>query len=230
MEILSGWYLYSFFGGAGLSVGLNEDGVTNYCDFNTLEGEYKGIDVANSISTLIHNPAFLVSDGNFVENAKNDTIIAGINGVWNAVGIKEAWGEDYGACKLPTYTCNGKQVQMSSFTGFKMIGVNRYSDNIEWAHKFADFISNEENQKLRLEKRNQGPSNIIVAKSDDVAKIPAIQAVIEQSQFGKLQRIGNNYWGACTSFVETIINNPNNIDMQELLDEMVSKITASIAQ
>ena len=38
MELNSGWYMYAFFGGAGMQLGLNEDGVTNYCDWNKTEG------------------------------------------------------------------------------------------------------------------------------------------------------------------------------------------------
>ena len=43
MDFTGGWYLYSFFKGAGLNVEINEDGVTNTCNWNTTEGKYKGI-------------------------------------------------------------------------------------------------------------------------------------------------------------------------------------------
>lgn len=44
MEFNSGWYLYSFFGNTGLDFGLNDDGVTNHCNWNTTEGDVKGVD------------------------------------------------------------------------------------------------------------------------------------------------------------------------------------------
>ena len=62
------------------------------------------------------------------------------------MNVKEAWGENYGACKLPTYTVAGKEVQMSSFTGYKMMGVNSYSKNKEWACRLADWLTNQQNQ------------------------------------------------------------------------------------
>ena len=62
-----------------------------------------------------------------------------------------------------------------------MLGVNPYSKNKEWAHKFARYISNEENQKLRFEMRGQGPSNINAGKSDEVKKSQAVQAILEQN-------------------------------------------------
>lgn len=69
----------------------------------------------------------------------------------------------------------GQQVQMSSFTGYKMMGVNAYSKYPEWAAKFADWLTNEENQTIRFEERNQGPSNTNAAASDAVKQVPAIQ-------------------------------------------------------
>lgn len=229
MELNSGWYLYSFFGNVGLDFGINDDGVTNHCNWNTTEGKFAGVDVAKSIMDVISHPGFLAaSDGTFIENAKAGTVVAAISGVWNAVAVKETWGADYGAVKLPTFTCNGQQVQMSSFTGFKMVGVNSYSKYVDWAHKLANWITNEQNQTVRFVERNQGPSNINAAASDEVMKVPAILAVIDQSQYGVLQRVGNNYWGACTKFVDTLIaGNPDNKPLQKLLDALVAEITAS---
>ncbi len=232
MELNSGWYMYAFFGGAGMELGLNEDGVTNYCNWNTTEGSYTGLDVAESITNMIAHPGFMSTpDGEFPTNAKEGNVIAAISGVWNAISVKEAWGDNYGAVKLPTFTCKGQQVQMSSFTGYKMVGVNSYSENLEWAHKFAEWITNEENQTIRFVERNQGPSNINAAASDEVMKVPAIQAVIAQSEFGVLQRVGNSFWSPCTDFANILLEgNPSGIAMQELLDNMVNGITASVAQ
>lgn len=231
MELNSGWYLYSFFGNTGLQLSLNEDGVTNYCNWNTTEGSVTGMDVGEAIVKIVSNPAFVAQvDDSFISGVKNETVIAGISGVWNAATIKEAWGEDYGAVKLPTYTCNGQQIQMASFTGYKMVGVNSYSENVEWAHKFADWITNEENQQIRFTEKNMGPSNINVAASDEVGKVPAIAAVIDQSHYGVLQRVGNNYWAPCVEFADNIVaSKPTGEALQTLLDKLVKAITASVA-
>lgn len=232
MELNSGWYLYSFFGNTGLDFGINEDGVTNHCNWNTTESSINGVDVGQALLSIATHPGFVAqADGLFVEGVKDGTCIAGISGVWNAVAVQEAWGNNYGACKLPTYTCKGQQIQMSSFKGYKMFGVNAYSPHLAWAHKLADWITNEENQILRFEERSQGPANAVAAASDEVGKVPAIAAVIDQSQYGVLQRVGNSYWDACTSFADTIAaGNPDNVPMQELMDRLVKGITASVVQ
>lgn len=232
MEFDSGWYMYSFFGGTGLEFGLNDDGVTNYCNWNTTEGPIKGVDIAQALLDITASPAFKAQpDSGFIEDLATGEVIAGISGVWNAIAVKNAWGANYGACKLPTYTCAGQQVQMASFKGYKMMGVNSYSDHVEWAHKLADWFTNEENQTKRFEQRNQGPSNINAAASDAVNKVPAIAAVIDQSQYGTLQRVGNLYWTPCTNFAHTIIaGNPDNKPLQDLMDSLVAGITASTVQ
>lgn len=229
MEFSSGWYSYAFFGNTGLEFGINDDGITNYCNWNSTEGEVKGTDIAQALLDITSSPAFLNQpDGDFPESIKSGNVIAGISGVWNAVAVKEAWGDDYGAVKLPTYTCAGRQIQMSSFTGYKMMGVNAYSEQQEWALKLADWLTNEQNQTIRFQERNQGPSNINAAASDEVCKVPAIQAVIAQSQYGSLQRVGNDYWTALSEFAETIMNgNPNKMTLQEIMDTLVAQVTSS---
>lgn len=232
MEFESGWYMYAFFGETGLEFGINDDGVTNYCSWNSTENDIKGVDVAQALLTITSNPGFLSQpNSDFAEGIKSGEVIAGVSGVWHAMTVKEVWGDDYGACKLPTYTCAGKQVQMSTFTGYKMMGVNAYSEHPEWAHKLAEWLTNEENQTLRFVERNQGPSNIKAAASDAVKEVPAIAAVIEQSQYGTLQRVGNSYWDACSTFAAAILNgNPGNVPLQDLVDALAQGITASAVQ
>ena len=112
-----------------------------------------------------------------------------------------------------------------------MLGVNAYSAHPEWALKLADWMTNEENQTLRLMERGSGPSNKNAAASEEVKNVPAIQAVIDQAQYGRLQRVGNSYWTPTQNFGNTMAaGNPTGTDLQELMDTLVSGITASVTQ
>ncbi len=228
MEWSSGWYVYSLFGGTGLTVGLNDDGITNYCTWNSTDGAIKGTDVAKAMLDIAKHPGFLsTDDAGFLEGVRNGTVIAGINGVWNAVAVGEVWGDGFGAAKLPSYTCAGKQVQMTSFSGYKLIGVNAYSKERKWAARLAEWITSGENQMLRFGMRGQGPSAINAAASEEVRSSPAIAALLEQSQYSSLQRIGNNFWEPVTTFTSDILNgNLSEETLQEQLDIMVEGITA----
>ncbi len=228
MDWSSAWYVYSFFGNTGLEVGLNSDGITNFCTWNQTEGDIKGEDVANAMLAIAESPAFLntVEEG-FLEGVQDGSVIAGVSGVWNAVAMEEAWGADYGASKLPTYTCAERQIQMASFSGYKLIGVNAYSEHHTWAVRLAEWISNEKNQQLRFEMRGQGPANTKAAESADVQDSPAITALLEQSEFSCLQRIGGNFWDPVSAFaLNMAAGNPEEKGLQEQLDSMVEGITA----
>ncbi|MDD6811819.1 MAG: extracellular solute-binding protein [Lachnospiraceae bacterium] len=232
MDWSSGWYLYAFFGGTGMEFGINEDGVTNHCNWNRVDGSIKGTDVAEALLAIAAHPGFAnMTDADFMAGVQDGSVIAGVSGVWNEVEVRKAWGDNYGAVKLPTYTCAGQQIQMSSFKGYKMMGVNYYSAHKDWALKLADWFTNEQNQTLRFEERSQGPSNKNAAASDTINQVPAIQAVIAQSEYGVLQRVGNSYWDATTEFGGIMAaGNPSGKDLQEIMDTMVAGITASTVQ
>ncbi len=228
MDWSSAWYVYSFYGNTGLQVGLNDDGITNYCTWNQTEGDILGIDVARAMLRIAGNPGFANrTDTEFLDGVKNGSVIAGVSGVWNSVAVEEAWGADAAAAKLPTYTCNGEQIQMASFSGCKLIGVNAYSEHPKWAARLAEWITNEENQQLRFEMRGQGPSNITVAESKEIQQSFAISALLEQSEYSQLQRIGGKFWDPVTKFAENMAaGNPSGQDLQEQLDEMAESVSA----
>ncbi len=226
MDWSSAWYVYSFFGNTGLKVGLNDDGITNYCTWNSRKGKVKGVDVAEAMLGIAKSSGFSnKTDTEFVEGVKDGSVIAGISGVWNAVAIKKAWGENMGAAKLPVYTCAGQKIQMASFSGCKLIGVNAYSKQYQWASRLAEWITNEENQALRFQERGQGPANIRASETSAVRDSPAINALLEQSEFSQLQRVGGKYWDPVADFAKNLAaGNPSGKSLQQQMDKMTEKI------
>ena len=231
MDWTSGWYLYSFFGNTGLEFGVNDDGVRNHCNWNATFTSIKGVDVAQAMLDISSKQGFKnCTDKDFLAGVQDGSVIAGVSGCWDATAIQEAWGDGYGAVKLPTYTCAGQQVQMASFKGYKYMAVNAYTEYPEWATRLAEWFTNEDNQKLRFEQKNAGPANKNAAADDAVAKVPSIAAVMDQAQYSKIQRVGNSFWDATTKFGENMAaGNPNNMDLQEIMDNLVTEITKSAA-
>lgn len=114
---------------------------------------------------------------------------------------------------------------MASFSGCKLIGVNAYSKHPQWAAKLAEWIVSEQNQTLRFELRGQGPSNKQAAASSQVQQSPAITALLAQSEFSHLQRIGGNFWEPVETFAANMAGgNASGEELQKQLDEMVEKI------
>lgn len=101
---------------------VNEDGVTNSCNWNATDTPITGVQVLEALLEIAANPGFKEADSDpFVAGVKDGSIIAGVSGTWNANVAAETWGDNYAATKLPTYTVAGQQVQMASFSGFKLV-------------------------------------------------------------------------------------------------------------
>ena len=178
--------------------------------------------------SIAQQPSFLsTDDSGFMAGVQDGSVIAGVSGVWNAIAVEQAWGDNYAAAKLPTYTCAGRQIQMASFSGYKLVGVNAYSQEYLWASRLAEWITSEENQSLRFAMRGQGPSNTKAAASASVQHSPAIAALLEQSEYASLQRIGGKFWEPVQRFSENMAaGNRTGQALQEQLDNMVEGITA----
>lgn len=230
MDWSSGWYLYSFFGNTGLTLGLNDDYVTNYCTWNATDGEVKGVDVAKAMSRIAASKGFVSTPADeFMKGVQDGSIIAGVDGVWSGIELENVWKDNYAATKLPTYTVGDKQIQMSSYAGYKLLGVNAYSEHVEWAEKLARYLSNEQSQIERFKQRGQGPSNINASNSKEINESIAISALIEQSQFASIQRVGQLYWSAATELGESLATgNLQGLTHQQLLDRIVKDITANL--
>ena len=228
MSLNDAWYIYSFYAGAGLKATLADDGINTVCNWN----EAPGADVTQAILDISTQPAFKTgADADIVSGIKDGSCCAAISGTWNAGTAEETWGENYAATKLPTYTLNGEQVQMASFSGYKLVGVNPHSSNVGVAMMLADYITNEDNQAKRFNDRKLGPSNINVNESEAVQNAPAIAALAAQSDYATLQRVGANYWSSAQSLGEILASgDTQGKTTQQLMDDAVAGITAPVAQ
>lgn len=220
MDVSNGWYIASFFLGAGCTLGLDEEGKQT-CDFNN----EKGLAAGEAIRAFTAHPAFLTGDDSVLQGGMGDTICAGVSGTWNAEAMKDKLGDNYAACKLPTFTMGGEQVQMGSFIGTKVVGVNTQTANPVEAMMLAEFLTNEESQILRFEKRGIGPSNINAAASPEVQANIALAALAAQSQFGTSQKfVLGGYWSPAEAF-GLAMENKDSGDLQEMLDMLVLQAT-----
>lgn len=220
MDISNGWYLASFFLGNGCTLTLDADG-KQLCDFNN----EKGLAAAEAIKALCADPAFVDGDDTVLQGGIGTSICAGISGPWTSASIKEVLGENYAAAKLPTFTCNGQQVQMGSFLGCKILGINTQSAYPVEAMELAEYLTNEESQIARFEAIGYGPSNINAAASDAIASDPALSALAEQSKYAISQHVLGQYWTPAEAFgLELAAGNSD--DLQGMLDSLVEQTIA----
>lgn len=216
-DVANGWYLAAFFLGNGCTITLDDNG-NQVCDFNN----EKGLEAAKAVAAMCASPAFLPGDQNILTGTIGDSVCAGVCGTWVADAVKERLGENYAAVKLPTFTVNGEQVQMGSFGGCKILGVNTQSLYPVEAMNLAEFLTSEASQMRRFEVRGYGPSNINVAKSDVIVADPALSALAAQSDYAVTQLIIGDFWTPATAFGNELIANPT-VELQPLLDQWVAQ-------
>ena len=221
MDLSNGWYIASFFLGAGCTLTI-EDG-KQLCDFNN----EKGLAAAEALKAFAADPAFLTGDDAVLTGSFGEIIAAGVSGMWNAAAIKEKLGDNFAATKLPTVTLNGEQVQLSSFAGYKLVGVNSLTQYPLEAMALAEWLTNEANQLKRFEMREAGPSNINAAASEAVKANVPLAALALQGQFATSQKdVLGNYWTPAEAFGAAMEAKDYSMPMQEMLDVLVQQVTA----
>ena len=152
-------------------------------------------------------------------------IACGVSGTWVASAIQEKLGDNYGCCKLPTFTCDGKQVQMGSFLGCKIYGVNSQTAYPVDAMELAEYLTSEKAQIERYNVLNYGPSNVNALADDTIASNLALQALNAQSEFAVSQMVLGGFWTPAEAFGAELEAHSTG-DLQTMLDQLVEQALA----
>ncbi len=219
MDVSNGWYLASFFLGNGCKLTI-EDG-KQVIDFNSANG----LAAAEAIRAFCNNPAFVTGDDSVLAGGIGDAIACGVSGTWMAAAIQEKLGDNYGCCKLPTFTCGGKQVQMGSFLGCKIYGVNSQTACPVDAMELAEYLTGEKAQIERYMELNYVPSNVNALADETIASNLALQALSAQSAFAVSQMVLGGFWTPAEAFGAELEAH-STADLQTMLDQLVEQALA----
>ena len=189
-----GWYTSSFYFGKdlGYSVSYDKDlaETSISCDFGNATGEA----VTQAMWGYVKDARLKsdVNDSKIVAGFNDGSIVAAVSGIWNKTTIEKYLGENFAAAKLPTYTLNKgtaeeEQVQLVSFAGYKLMGVNNYSRYKTDAMDFAEFYTNKENQIKHFKVRGFVPTDEEARMDEAVQADVCAKAITQQLQFSKTQ-------------------------------------------
>ena len=220
MDVSNGWYVSSFFLTAGGTLGVKNGKQT--CDFNN----EKGVAAGEAVKAFCGHSAFMTGEDAILTGGIGSTIAAGVSGTWTAEAIKQKLGDRYAATKLPTVTIGGKQVQMKSFAGYKLMGVNSATKHPKEAMQLAEYLTSEENQLLRFKTRAMGPANKKAAANEAVKANVALAALAMQNEFGVSQgEVLSTTWGPLEAFGTAMETKDTSKTVKAYLDAMVTQIT-----
>ena len=228
-----GWYLSSFFFADPelyYKVTYSDDLTENKIEINY--DSANGLEVMKALRTYFANPALTanVDDSKIIAGVQSGTIIAAVSGTWNKTAIQNVWGDNMAIAAMPTATIGGKQVLLNGYFGYKLVGVNGYSQNKAEAHKLAQWLTNEQNQLLRFKTRGFGPTNVAAKGSSEVAGDAIISVVLKQAEYFRTQKgVPSTYWTPMGSLTKQFVDTPDpatvtDADLQALLDSLCSQI------
>ncbi len=230
MDAGNGFYscMFTFTGGMELA-GLNEEGTQQFNDYN----EDEVVASMQAFSKLFHEykDIFESADVSKVSSGMAEdprTVAAGIDGSWNAKVVSEVLGDDYGAAKLPTINIGGKDTQIISMHGYKLIGVNYKTKYPETSQLLANYLSDEKCQLERAEERSWGPSNLAAVESDVVKNNIATSAILEQAKHSVAQvGIADTFWDPMKTLGNKVYK-PEESSETAALKELLAKTVANI--
>lgn len=228
-----GWYLSSFFfadSDLKYDVTYSEDLTEKSVSINYDSED--GLEVMKALRSYFANSAFTgnVDDSKIIAGITSGNLIAVVTGTWNMKAIKTVWGENTGVAVLPTAKIGGEDVALNGYFGYKLIGVNGYSQNKAEAHKLAQWLTNEQSQRRRFEVRGFGPTNKNVMASEEVQKDDVISVVLKESAYFRTQKgVPSTYWTPMASLTKQFLDaeDPMSItdsELQALLDSLCAQI------
>ena len=227
-----GWYLSSFFFADSdlyYKVTYSDDLTESAVSINY--DSAKGLDVMKALRGYFANSALSanVDDSKIIAGIQSGTIIAAVSGTWNKTAIQDVWGDNMAVAVLPTATIGGKQVLLNGYFGYKLIGVNGYSQNKAEALKLAQWLTNEQNQLKRFQVRGFGPTNTVVKASKEIQNDAVISVVLKQSEYFRTQKgVPGAYWTPMASLTKQFVDvDPmtlSDADLQALLDSLCAQV------
>ena len=211
-DLKNGWYLPSFFFGAGCKSVWEADSDGKFLSVVDNFNSDKGFIAAKALNAILTNEKFIGSS----ETSEFDNN-AGfvISGTWNIKNAQEILGDNYGAAPLPKFTVDDKEYQLSPFIGSKLIGVKPHTDAKFNAacHQLAQYLTGEAAQLERFDAAEWGPSNANAAKNEKVLANAAIGAIAQQAAFSVYQgNIPGNWWGNSAQVLGEALQKATNDD------------------
>ena len=229
-----GWYSTAFYFGKNLGYevtyndNLAETSIT--CDFDN----ETGVAVTKAMWALARDNRVKAdaNDSKITAGFNDGSIVAAVSGIWNKTAIQSYLGENFAAAKLPTYTLNDgeateEQVQLVSFAGYKLMGVNNYSKNKTAAMDFAEFYTNRENQMKHFEQRGFVPTDETARQDERVQADICAKAITAQLNYTNTQKgVPSTLWIPMEGLGSAMVSGANsgNFDLTAQLRACVTAI------
>ena len=222
----SAWYIASWFFGAGCHSDWELDDDAKIVGVNDDFNSDKGLIACKGMEQLVKSE-YYVSSASADEFAKGAAIV--VTGTWAYEDIKGILGDNLGATDLPSYTVDGKEYHMGSFSGCKLLGVKPQSDATKQVavHLLAQYLTSEKAQLERFNELAWGPANNAAANDPAVLANPGLAALLAQNQYAVPQgQIDGAWWDIAKVIGDEVKAAKSDDDLKAALQNYYDKISA----
>lgn len=202
--VTNGWYTASYFMATGCH---SEWTIDEKNHFRMPEDNYNsqnGFDACVGIRELKkYSDIFSTKD---ITDMKKNLAVC-VSGIWDYEAAYKILGDKLGCCQMPSFKCGDKTYHLSSYMGYKLIGVKPNTDAKKQSvcKRLARFLSSQTCQTERFDEVSWGPTNIIAMQESRVLKQPGLNALREQRPYAKPQTLTPSNWFSGVSAIATAI-------------------------
>ena len=153
-------------------------------------------------------------------NKLGDTAAVAISGIWNYKAAQKALGNNLGCCEMPSFTVEGETFHISSFSGYKLIGVKPQTNGKKASvcRKIARYLTNQECQIQRFNEVGWGPSNILASQDPKVLAQPGLKALADQLPYSQEQGLmPSSWWSTCSTLASSVKADSSDATLTEAL-------------
>lgn len=221
----NGFYTASYFMGAGCKSDWTLNNKNKFSDCIDTYNSDLGVIAAKGIRDLQKDSEVFIGDNKFSQLGTK--AIAAVSGIWNYSYGVEQLGDNLGCCELPNYTVDGKDYHISSFKGYKLMGVKRQADSMKMSvcMRIARFLTSEACQKERFDTTSWGPTNMKVMNSSEVLNHPGLKALREQNVYAQEQKPCPSNWFSQVAYIaSSITKDTTDEEIKGILDSYTTNL------
>ena len=192
----SAWYNAAFLFATGCVSEWSTDESGEFVSVNDTFNSDNGVIALKGMQKLLKSKSYNSSSSTSDFAAAVPSAVV-VSGTWGLDDVKKALGDNFGATDLPSFTVDGKEYHLGSFSGNKLLGVKPQVDKVRAAvlQQLALYLTGEECQIERFEAKGWGPSNKKAMASDAVQKDVALSALGQQNKYAIPQgQIHGSWW------------------------------------
>ena len=183
----NGFYAASYFMATGCysSWTLNSES-GKFESYNDNYNSAMGLEAAKGLKELDNKT--LVA-GNSQASKLGSSAAAVVSGIWEYEVALKNLGDNLGCAELPYFHVGEASYHLSSFDGYKLLGVKPQVDarKASVCRKIARFLTGEDCQGQRFEEASWGPTNKAASQKETVLAHKGLQALAAQHEYAKAQ-------------------------------------------